>query len=115
MSRILIIDDDVELCSVLRMYFAKHGFELQARHDAMVGMAEARRNPFDLIILDVMLPAMDGFSALRSLRKWSDIGVLLLTARGGDDDRITGFESGADDFLAKPFNPPELIARIKAI
>ena len=115
MSRILIIDDDVEFCNVLRLYFGKHGLELTVQHDVLIGMADIRRNPFDLVILDVMLPGMDGFTALRALRKWCNIGVLLLTARGGDDDRIMGFESGADDFLAKPFNPPELIARIKAI
>jgi DNA-binding response OmpR family regulator len=115
MGRILIIDDDVEFCNVLRLYFVQHGLELMAHHDVLTGLAEVRRTSFDLLILDVMLPGMDGFSALRSLRKWSDIGVLLLTARGGDDDRIMGFESGADDFLPKPFNPPELIARIRAI
>ena len=115
MVRILIIDDDVELCGMLRTYFAQHGFELMAHHDAFLGLQQARKEPFDLIVLDVMLPDTDGFSALRSLRKWSEIGVLVLSARGGDDDRMMGFEAGADDYLAKPFHPPELIARIRAI
>jgi DNA-binding response OmpR family regulator len=115
MTRILIIDDDVELCAVLRLYFAEHGFELVAQHDARMGLEAARKSEFDLIILDVMLPGVDGFAVLRSLRQWSQVGVLLLTARGGDGDRIMGFDSGADDYVAKPFHPPELIARMKAI
>lgn len=115
MAQILIVDDDVELCNVLRLYFLEHSFELTACHDTRAGLTAARKSGFDLIILDVMLPGMDGFAALRALRQWSDVGVLLLTARDGDDDRIMGFESGADDYLAKPFNPPELIARMRAI
>jgi len=78
-------------------------------------MEAARNGVFDLVVLDVMLPGMDGFSLLRTMRQWSDVGVLLLTARGGDTDRIIGLESGADDYLAKPFNPRELVARIRAI
>lgn len=115
MAKVLIIDDDVELCSVLRLYFLEHGFELAAYHDTRAGLRAARDDAFDLVILDVMLPSMDGFAALRVLRKWSDVGVLLLTARGAADDRIMGFDAGADDYLAKPFNPPELIARMRAI
>jgi len=115
MTRILIIDDDAELCAVLHLYFAEHGFELVAQHDARMGLEAVRKSEFDLIILDVMLPGIDGFAVLRSLRKWSNVGVLLLTARGGDGDRIMGFDSGADDYVAKPFHPPELIARMKAI
>jgi DNA-binding response OmpR family regulator len=115
MTRILIIDDDVELCAVLCLYFAEHGFELAAKHDARMGLEAARKSEFDLIILDVMLPGVDGFAVLRALRQWSQVGVLLLTARGGDGDRIMGFDSGADDYVAKPFHPPELIARMKAI
>lgn len=115
MVRILIIDDDVELCGMLRTYFAQHGFELMAYHNAFVGLEQVRKQVFDLIVLDVMLPDTDGFSALRSLRTWSEIGVLVLTARGDDNDRVMGFEAGADDYLAKPFHPPELIARIRAI
>jgi DNA-binding response OmpR family regulator len=115
MTRILIIDDDVELCAVLSLYFADHGFELAAQHDARTGLETARMSGFDLIILDVMLPGVDGFDVLRSLRQWSQVGVLLLTARGGEVDRIMGFDSGADDYVAKPFHPPELIARMKAI
>jgi len=115
MTRILIIDDDVELCAVLRLYFAEHGFELAAHHDARMGLEAVRKSNVDLVILDVMLPGVDGFAVLRSLRQWSQFGVLLLTARGGDGDRMMGFESGADDYVAKPFHPPELIARMRAI
>jgi DNA-binding response OmpR family regulator len=100
---------------MLTVYFASYGLSLSAQHHASDGMEAARQGEFDLIVLDVMLPGMDGFSALRAMRQWSDVSVLLLTARGDDSDRLTGFDSGADDYLAKPFNPRELVARIKAI
>jgi DNA-binding response OmpR family regulator len=100
---------------MLAAYFGPHGLHLVARHHAQDGMDAARNGTFDLVVLDVMLPGMDGFSVLRAMRSWSDVSVLLLTARGADTDRITGLESGADDYLAKPFNPRELVARIRAI
>jgi DNA-binding response OmpR family regulator len=115
MERILIIDDDVELCGMLAMYLSPHGMSVSVEHHAHAGMLALQNHEFDLIVLDVMLPGLDGFSVLRNLRIWTDVRVLLLTARGGPDDRVTGFESGADDYLAKPFHPPELIARIRAI
>jgi two-component system response regulator CpxR len=114
-ERILIIDDDVQLCAMLAMYLSRHGMKVSVEHHAQGGIQAIRRQDVELIVLDVMLPGLDGFSLLRSLRTWSDVRVLLLTGRGGQDDRITGFESGADDYLAKPFHPPELIARIRAI
>jgi DNA-binding response OmpR family regulator len=100
---------------MLTVYFAPHGLSLSAQHHAADGIEAARQGGFDLIVLDVMLPGMDGFSALRAMRQWSDVSVLLLTARGDDSDRLTGFDSGADDYLAKPFNPRELVARVRAI
>jgi two-component system response regulator CpxR len=100
---------------MLAVYCAPYGLRLSAQHHARDGMEAARQGGFDLIVLDVMLPGMDGFSALRAMRQWSDVRVLLLTARGDDTDRLTGFESGADDYLAKPFNPRELVARVRAI
>jgi DNA-binding response OmpR family regulator len=115
MERILIIDDDVALCNMLTMYVESFGMQVSFEHHAVGGVEAIRREKFDLVVLDVMLPGMDGFLVLRSIRTWTDVSVLLLTARGGQDDRITGFESGADDYLAKPFHPPELIARIRAI
>jgi DNA-binding response OmpR family regulator len=115
MDSVLLIDDDIELCSMLCDYLVPHGLRLTVRHHGITGMEAARNNHFDLIILDVMLPGMDGFSVLQSLRSWSDIGVLMLTARGGEDDRIAGLEIGADDYLPKPFNPRELLSRMRAI
>jgi DNA-binding response OmpR family regulator len=114
-ENILLIEDDIELCSMLDDYLTPHGIKLTVRHHSTSGMEEAQKGTFDLIVLDVMLPGMDGFSLLRKIRHWSDVAVLLLTARGEESDRITGFESGADDYLAKPFNPKELLARIRAI
>lgn len=115
MERILIIDDDTELCAVLTEYLSSNQMKVYSRNNARDGLDAATSGRFDLIILDVMLPGMDGFTLLRSLRMSCDIGVLLLTARGEDADRITGFELGADDYLPKPFNPKELLVRIRAI
>ncbi len=115
MESILIIDDDVELCRMLDDYLTPHDIRLSMKHHAADGMDAVRRGGFDLLILDVMLPGLDGFAVLRAIRHWSDIGVLLLTARCEDADRILGFEAGADDYLPKPFNPRELLARIRVI
>jgi two-component system response regulator CpxR len=96
-------------------YLTPHDIRLSMKHHAADGMDAVRGGGFALIILDVMLPGLDGFAILRAIRQWSDIGVLLLTARSEDSDRIMGFESGADDYLPKPFNPRELLARIRVI
>jgi two-component system response regulator CpxR len=114
-DRILIIDDDVELCSLVGEYLASEGFETEAEHDGERGLARASHGDYALIVLDVMLPGINGFEVLRRLRATSRIPVLLLTARGEDVDRIVGLEIGADDYLPKPFNPRELVARIRAI
>ncbi len=115
MDRILVIDDDVELCSLVAEYLAPEGFQIQAVHDGSRGLECALAGEHRLIVLDVMLPSMNGFDVLRRLRTTSRTPVLLLTARGEDVDRIVGLEIGADDYLPKPFNPRELIARIRAI
>jgi two-component system response regulator CpxR len=115
MESILIIDDDISLCSMLKEYFALHKMKLAMRHNGLRGLEEARSGKFDLILLDVMLPGIDGFEVLRMLRPISDVSILLLTARSEVDDRINGLENGADDYLAKPFNPRELVARIRSI
>ncbi len=115
MDSILIIDDDVELCRMLEDYLSPHHIRLTMTHHAADGIDAARSGVYDLIILDVMLPGMDGFDLLRTLRLQSDVSVLLLTARGGDSDRLEGFEAGADDYLPKPFNPRELLARVRAV
>ncbi|CAN5829865.1 two-component system response regulator MisR [soil metagenome] len=115
MSRILIIDDDEELCELVSEYLSVEGFETEETHDGESGLQKALANNFDLITLDVMLPKMNGFDVLRELRKTSKTPVLMLTARGDDMERIVGLEIGADDYLPKPFNPRELVARIRAI
>ena len=112
---ILLIDDDLEMCSILRGYLARYGFEVVAEHSGDAGLKRAQKDEFALVLLDVMLPGIDGFEVLRRLRATSRISVLLLTARGEDIDRIVGLEMGADDYLPKPFNPRELLARIRAI
>jgi DNA-binding response OmpR family regulator len=115
MDRVLLIDDDVELCSMLSDYLARHGFQVAAEHHGETGLERALHGDFSIVLLDVMLPGIDGFEVLRRLRTSSSVNVLLLTARGEDIDRIVGLEIGADDYLPKPFNPRELLARIRAI
>lgn len=115
MNKILIIDDDEELCELVSEYLSVEGFTVSSVHDGEQGLRKAVSGEYDLVTLDVMLPGMDGFEVLRELRRDSQIPVLMLTARGDDKERIVGLESGADDYLAKPFNPRELVARIRAV
>lgn len=115
MNRILIIDDDEELTELVSEFLANEDFATEAVHDGETGLRKALENEHDLVILDVMLPKMNGFDVLRELRQTSKIPVLMLTARGEDTERIGGLEAGADDYLAKPFNPRELAARLRAI
>ena len=115
MERILIIDDDVGLCEVLAERLEREGFLLEAVHDGLKGLDRARSGAHALVVLDLMLPGLAGLEVLRNLRMHSGIPVLILTARGEDVDRILGLEIGADDYLPKPFNPRELIARIRAV
>src|SRR5207302_8238051 len=115
MDRILVIDDDVELCSLVGEYLASEGFKVEAAYDGERGLERAVKGEYILVVLDVMLPGINGFEVLRRIRSTSRIPVLLLTARGEDVDRIVGLEIGADDYLPKPFNPRELVARIRAI
>ena len=114
-DRILVVDDDVELCSLVSEYLQPEGFQVEAVHDGKAGLARALSGDHLLAVLDVMLPGMNGFDVLRKIRDSSRIPVLLLTARGEDVDRIVGLEIGADDYLPKPFNPREMVARIRAI
>ena len=114
-DRILVIDDDVELCSLVSEYLRPEGFQVESAHDGNSGLNRALSGEHMLVVLDVMLPRLNGFDVLRKLRDSSRIPVLLLTARGEDVDRIVGLEIGADDYLPKPFNPRELVARIRAI
>ncbi len=114
-DRILVIDDDVELCSLVGEYLEPEGFQVESAPDGNRGLEQALSGDHLLVVLDVMLPGLNGFEVLRRLRDKSKIPVLLLTARGEDVDRIVGLEIGADDYLPKPFNPRELVARIRAI
>ncbi len=114
-DRILVIDDDAELCSLVGEYLAPEGFHVESVHDGNRGLERALSGNHLLAVLDVMLPGLNGFEVLRRIRDKSRIPVLLLTARGEDVDRIVGLEIGADDYLPKPFNPRELVARIRAI
>jgi len=115
LDEILLIDDDTELCGMLTDYLGRYGFRVSAVQRGDAGLKAAREKRWSLILLDVMLPGMNGFEVLKQVRATSPVSVLLLTARGEDVDRIVGLEIGADDYLPKPFNPRELLARIRAI
>jgi two-component system, OmpR family, response regulator CpxR len=112
---ILVIDDDRELAALLRRVFEREGLQADFCHDGPKGLERARHGRYELLVLDVMLPGLDGFEVLRKLRRESDVPILMLTARGDDVDRIVGLELGADDYLPKPFHPRELVARLRAI
>ena len=112
---ILVIDDDVKLCELLQEYLARFDFEVSTAHDPRTGLAWMRRNNADLVVLDVMLPQMDGFEVLKEIRKSNKLPVIMLTARGEVSDKVVGLELGADDYLAKPFEPRELVARMQTV
>ncbi len=113
--KVLVVDDDRELCELLARYLGGEGFEVECVHDGEAGLGRARSAEAGVVVLDVMLPDMDGFEVLRRIRRESSVPVLMLTARGDEVDRIVGLEIGADDYLPKPFNPRELAARLRAI
>ncbi|MCU0239576.1 MAG: response regulator [Pyrinomonadaceae bacterium] len=115
MNKVLIIDDDEELCELVSEYLTVEGFEVTSVNDGENGLKKALKNEHDLVILDVMLPKKNGFDVLREFRQLLQTPVLMLTARGDDMDKIVGLEIGADDYLPKPFNPRELVARLRAI
>ena len=115
MDRVLLVDDDVQLCRLLAERLATEGYTMETVQDGARGLERALSMEYALVVLDLMLPGMGGLDVLRRLRKVSPVPVLILTARGEDSDRIMGLEMGADDYVPKPFNPRELIARIRAI
>ena len=115
MESILIVDDDVVLCTMLRDYFQLHSLQVAMCHDGLAGLQQALLGAFDLVILDVMLPGLDGFELLRRLRSDTKMNIVMLTARDDDDAVVFGLENGADDYVPKPFSPRELLARIRAI
>ncbi len=115
MPNILLVDDDLELCELLRDYLQGEGFDVAMVHDGGKVIDAANQAEFDVIVLDVMIPNLNGFEVLRKLRDFCKTPVLMLTAKGDTVDRIVGLELGADDYLAKPCNPRELVARLRAI
>lgn len=115
MLQVLLIDDDIELCQMMEEYLEAEDFALEFAHDGQQGARMALSGKHDLVVLDVMMPGMNGFDTLRLIRNTSQIPVIMLTAKGDDIDRILGLELGADDYVAKPFNPRELVARVRAV
>ena len=114
-ERVLIIDDDERLSAMLAEYLGARGFECHQRGDARTGLAALAQHELDAVVLDVMLPDVDGFEVCRQIRAKSDVAIVMLTGRGEETDRIVGLELGADDYLPKPFNPRELLARLRAV
>ncbi|RAQ97034.1 response regulator transcription factor [Thermogemmatispora tikiterensis] len=114
-QKILIIEDEEGIIHLLNLYLKDAGYSVIAAHDAADGLALHAREKPDLVILDIMLPGLDGFEVCRRIRSWSSTPILILTARGDEDDRIRGLDLGADDYLVKPFSPRELVSRVRAI
>jgi two-component system response regulator CpxR len=112
---LLLVDDDVELAALMQEFFAQRGLTLETVYDGARGLARALEGRFDLLLLDVMMPGLDGFEMLRHFRRRSQTPVIMLTARTEQRDRIAGLDAGADDYLPKPFSPEELLARIRAV
>ncbi|HHQ48336.1 MAG TPA: response regulator transcription factor [Acidobacteria bacterium] len=113
--RVLVIDDDLELCELLERYLGNEGFQVESVHDGENGVERALSSEPEVVVLDVMLPGLDGFEVLSRIRRRSEVPIVMLTARGDEVDRIVGLEAGADDYLPKPFNPRELAARLRAV
>jgi two-component system response regulator CpxR len=114
-ASVLLIDDDVRMCALLEEYFRANQIALSCANDGVSGLARVLGHHFDVVLLDVMLPRLDGFEVLRQLRRHSTVPVLMLSARVGEQDRLTGLDSGADDYMTKPYSPPELLARVRAM
>jgi two-component system alkaline phosphatase synthesis response regulator PhoP/two-component system response regulator ResD len=114
-NTILVVDDEKNIVQLARLYLTNEGFRVEAAYDGAQALEKARTVRPDLIVLDLMMPEMDGLSVCRELRKTSNVPIIILTARGDDVDRVVGLELGADDYVTKPFNPRELVARVKAV
>ena len=114
-SRILIIDDDENICKIIKLYLEKEGFEPVMAFDGKSGLENFMIQPPELVLLDIMMPDMDGMQVIKELRKESNIPVIMLTAKGETFDKVLALELGADDYIVKPFDPKELVARIKAV
>lgn len=114
-TSVLLIDDDVKLCALLAEYLGANRVTLTCANDGQSGLSRAIGEPYDVVLLDVMLPGLDGFEVLRQLRRRSSVPVIMLTAKVAQEDRIQGLDTGADDYLLKPFAAPELLARLRAL
>jgi DNA-binding response OmpR family regulator len=112
---ILVVDDEKNIVQLVRLYLNKEGFRVEAAYDGAQALEKAKSLRPDLVILDIMMPELDGLSVSKELRKTSNVPIIILTARGDDVDRVVGLELGADDYVTKPFNPRELVARVKAV
>ncbi len=115
MGRILVVDDEQAVGEILRLYLEREGFEVTVVYDGEAALEAVRRHPFDLILLDLMLPKKDGWTVCREIRSFSSVPIIMLTARGEEVDRVLGLELGADDYVPKPFSPREVVARVKAV
>lgn len=115
MARILIVDDEPGIAELINRYASFEGHETKEAHDGMDAIETCRNDNFDIVVMDIMMPELDGFSAVKEIRKFSDVPVIMLSARGEEYDKIHGFEVGADDYIVKPFSPKELMMRIEAI
>lgn len=113
--KILVVDDDKNICQLLGLYLERDGFAAEFCHDGNAALTAISSNVYDGVVLDVMMPGPDGFEVLSELRKFSEVPVIMLSARGESTDRISGLNRGADDYITKPFEPQELIARIRAV
>ena len=115
MSKLLIVDDEPKICELIEKYASFEGYETETAHTGIQAVQLCRQKDYDLIIMDVMMPELDGFSATREIRKTKQTPIIMLSARGEEYDRIHGFELGVDDYVQKPFSPKEVLARINAI
>ncbi len=113
--RVLIVDDDKYICELLRLYLEKAGYETQCAYDGVVALEKFSSYQPDFVLLDIMLPLLDGWRVCKQIREKSDVPIIMLTARGETEDKISGLELGADDYVTKPFEPKEVIARMKAV
>lgn len=114
-SQVLMIDDDKNICRLVTIYLKNEGHEVTSKHDGQEGIRAFQEGEYDLVLLDIMLPGMEGWDVCREIRKDSDVPIIMLTAKGEVFDKVLGLELGADDYIVKPFDPKELVARVKAV
>ena len=114
-QKILIADDEAQIREILRIYFEKEGFEVIEAEDGAAAILKVQSEKPDILLLDIMMPVLDGIEVCKQVRKMSDLPIIMVTAKDDDDDRIAGLEIGADDYITKPFNSREVVARVKAV